>query len=95
MFLRTKKIVKYRDEWFDPDEKEVKGVVIFMNGDDENGFIFESITLDDIEDLLKMKYKSTNGIEFAKAFDAVQYAMLSGVKVGIYNNKGNFVRWLV
>lgn len=41
-----------------------------------------------------MKYKSTSGIEFAKAFDAVQYAMLSGVKVGIYN-KGNFVRWLV
>ena len=41
-----------------------------------------------------MKYKSTNGIEFAKAFDAVQYAMLSGVKVGIYKN-GNFVRWLV
>lgn len=41
-----------------------------------------------------MKYKSTNGIGFEKAFDAVQYAMNSGVKVGIYNN-GNFVRWLV
>lgn len=41
-----------------------------------------------------MNYKSTNGIEFEEAFDAVQYAMNSGVKVGIYN-KGNFVRWLV
>ena len=51
--LENKEIVKHGDEWFDPDEKEVKGVVIFMNGDDKNGFIFESITLDDIEDLLK------------------------------------------
>lgn len=41
-----------------------------------------------------MKHKSTNGKEFAKAFDAVRYAMNSGVKVGIYN-KGDFVRWLV
>lgn len=38
-----------------------------------------------------MKYKSTNGIEFAKAFGAVQYAMNSGVKVGICKN-GNFYR---
>lgn len=41
-----------------------------------------------------MKYKSTSGIEFAKAFDAVQYAMNSGVKVGIYSND-KFLRWLV
>ena len=40
-----------------------------------------------------MKYKSTNGKEFAKAFDAVQYAIVSGVKVGIYKN-GEFLRWL-
>lgn len=40
-----------------------------------------------------MKYKSVSGIEFAKAFDAVQYTMLSGVKVGIYKN-GEFLRWL-
>ena len=41
-----------------------------------------------------VKYKSTNGIEFARAFDAVRYAMNIGVKVGIFNN-GKFVRQLV
>lgn len=51
--LENKRIIKHGDEWFDLDEKEVKGVVIFMNGDDQNGFIFESITLDSIEVLLK------------------------------------------
>lgn len=40
-----------------------------------------------------MKYKSTSGIEFEKAFDAVQYAFKHAVKVGIYEN-GYFVRWL-
>ena len=41
-----------------------------------------------------MKYKSTNGKQFEKAFDAVQYAMISGVKIQIINSKGKFVRWL-
>ena len=41
-----------------------------------------------------VKYKSTNGIEFARAFDVVKYAMNSGTKVGIFSN-GKFVRWLV
>lgn len=41
-----------------------------------------------------MKYKSTNSMEFNKAFDAVKYAMNSGVKIGIF--KGDkFLRWLV
>lgn len=42
-----------------------------------------------------MKYKSTNGIEFKKAFDAVQFAFRTGLKVGIYDRSGNFKRWLV
>ncbi len=41
-----------------------------------------------------MKYKTETGRKFDKAFDAVQYAMNYGVKVGIY--KGDkFLRWLV
>ena len=41
-----------------------------------------------------MTHISTTGIEFKKAFNAVQYAIVSGVKVGIYKN-GEFLRWLV
>lgn len=47
VILFTTGVMAYRDE------EEVKGIVIFMNGDDQNGFIFESITLDIIEGLLK------------------------------------------
>ena len=40
-----------------------------------------------------MTYKSKSK-EFKKAFDAVQFAMLSGERIGIYNGD-NFLRWLV
>ena len=40
-----------------------------------------------------MTYTSTTGIDFKKAFNAVQYAIASGVKAGIYKN-GEFLRWL-
>ena len=41
-----------------------------------------------------MTYIAQNGTVFDKAFTAVQYAMNSGVKIGIYKN-GKFLRWLV
>ena len=41
-----------------------------------------------------MTYIAQDGFIFASAFTAVQYAMNSGVKIGIYKN-GKFLRWLV
>ena len=41
-----------------------------------------------------MTYIAQNGIKFERAFAAVQYAMNSGIKIGIYKN-GKFLRWLV
>ena len=41
-----------------------------------------------------MTYISQTGIKFLNAFNASNYAIVSGVKVGIYKN-GEFLRWLV
>lgn len=41
-----------------------------------------------------MTYMSQTGVKFLSAFNASNYAIVSGVKVGIYNN-GEFLRWLV
>ena len=41
-----------------------------------------------------MIYKTITGIEFNKAFEAVQWAYKHGCKVGIYKGE-KFVRWLV
>lgn len=45
-------IIKHREEWFDKDEKEIQGIVIFMTGDHANGIVFKSISIDEILGLL-------------------------------------------